>query len=36
MRFELKYKDKDGKYDFRTVYVLELDWNKYSVGDTIK
>lgn len=36
MRFELKYKDKDSKYDFKTVYVLELDWNKYKVGDTIK
>ena len=36
MRFELKYKNKDGKYDFKTVYVLELDWNKYNVGDTIK
>ena len=36
MMFELKYKDKDSKYDFKTVYVLELDWNKYKVGDTIK
>ena len=36
MMFELKYKDKDSKYDFKTVYVLELDWNKYQVGDTIK
>ena len=36
MRFEVKYKDKDSKYDFKTVYVLELDWNKYQVGNTIK
>ena len=36
MRFELKYKYKESKYDFKTVYVLELDWNKYQVGDTIK
>ena len=36
MVFVLKYKDKDSKYDFKTVYVLELDWNKYKVGDTIK
>ena len=36
MMFELKYKDKDSKYDFKSVYVLELDWNKYKVGDTIK
>ena len=36
MMLELKYKDKDSKYDFKSVYVLELDWNKYKVGDTIK
>lgn len=36
MRFELKYKDKDSTYDFKIVYVLELDWNKYQIGDTIK
>ena len=36
MRFKVKYKDKDSKYNFKTVYVLEFDWNKYQVGDTIK
>ena len=36
MRFSLKYKNKNGKYYFKRVYVLELDWNKYNVGDTIK
>ena len=36
MRFKVKYKNKKSKYDFKTVYVLEFDWNKYQVGDTIK
>ena len=35
-RFRVKYKDSDSTYAFKTVYVLEMDWNKYSVGDTIK
>ena len=36
MCFEVKHKNKDGKYDFKTIYVLEFDWNKYNIGDTIK
>jgi hypothetical protein len=34
-RFVLKYK-ADKKYKFKRVYVLDLDFNKYNVGDTIK
>ena len=33
--FTLKCK-KDSIYYFKTVYVMELDWNKYNLEDTIK
>lgn len=34
--FEIKYINNHHKYAFKRVYVLDFDYNKYNLGDTIK
>lgn len=35
-RFILKCKDHNNHFKFKTIYVLNLDYQKYRLGDTIK
>lgn len=32
----IKLKDKNDKYFFKKIYLIDFDFNRYNVGDTIK
>lgn len=34
--FKIKKKTKENVFEFETIYVLDFDYNKFNVGDTIK
>ena len=35
-QFKIKYINNQHKYAYKRVYVLDFDYNKYNLGDTIK